>query len=167
MQFIVPIIAAIILYFVFRKQEKQRREHLRKYPVYRFKQPLDSWNGKLGDIKFKCTRKDVGAVIFAVKPDIGSTAYGDTENYIAIRDDGKELGIIPRKKLTGYKEWCHGNVCTGIGVIHYDEPTNELWADISVLSASTSDEDAETAFSQYLAWVEEHFGSSYIQERYR
>ncbi len=166
MHFLIPIFAALILYLILGKKIKQEREFNKKYPVYCFNQSFNTWNGKLDDIKYKCNRDDKGVVIFAVRHD-DSIDNPEEDVFIVIRDDGKELGRIPRKETVRYKEWSKGNVCTGIGIIHYDETMNKLWADISVLDSEVSDEDSEKAFRQYIEWAEHQFGSTYIPDRYR
>lgn len=167
MHLIIPAIITLIILLILSKKNVLHRKNdvSSRYPVYRPNSSVNVWETKLSGITYKCTRDDVGVVVFAVKPHEDDELA--KESMVVIRDDGKVLGEIAEKELKTYNEWSHGEVCTGIGLINYDEVSNSLWCDMMILGPDVNDVETEGEFKKFLSWVDENYSSEYIPERYR
>ena len=162
---IVAIICAPLLYYVAVYREKKQREAWEhQYPPYRMSASEPVWQTRIANIRYQCNRDDIGVVIFAVKPEPNDY---NADSMSIIRDDGKLLGFIRKREAHRFNRWAGGEMCSGMGMIQYDEATNKLWADIFVFPPHADDEQVETYVKKYLEWVTDVYGAEYIPDRYR
>jgi len=163
---IVIIIFGPLLYYVAVYRDKKKREVWEsKYPPYRPSSSLGMYSMRVANIRYQCNRDDIGAVIVAVKADPDNSYHADSMS--VIRDDGKLMGFVAKREATRFNRWSGRDVCSGVGMILYDEPTHKLWADIHVFRPDTTDEQVEAEMHRFLQWVEHAYGADYIPERYR
>ena len=159
------IIVPFMFWLISHLNRKHRREWELRYPTFRAGEGINVWTGKLADIKYHCNPDDIGAVIFAVKSQTDAERH--EELMAVLRDDGKNLGRIARRKHSDYVEWSKGEVCSGVGLVLYDEASRHLWCNLTVYSSDTSDEQLEAEIHHFLDFVKDNYGEAYIPERYR
>ncbi len=164
--FIVIVICAPLLYYVAVYRDKKKRAVWEsKYPPYLPSSSLGMYSIRVANIRYQCNRDDIGAVIVAVKSDPDNGYNADSMS--VIRDDGKLVGFVSRREASRFNRWSRRDVCSGVGMILYDEPTHKLWGDIHVFRPDTDDELMEAEMRRFLGWVERVYGADYIPERYR
>lgn len=171
---LIAIIIVPIAYFIITSHDRKRlREWNAKYPVYAPDSHLNIFQIDISDIKYQCNKDDIGVVIFAVKP---NDCVNETENiwsecnrstFSVIRDDGKLLGTIPYKSQKKYIDWSKNRVCTGFGMIQYDDATNRLWCHLYIFSPDISNTYISREIQLYLSWISTTYNTELIPYRYK
>ncbi len=167
------ICSPLIYYIALRIDKKQREEWNKKYPAYTPTPSLHMFQIKLADIKYHCNKDDIGVAICIVRnsgkqqEDLDNAPLSSsTSSYMVIRDDGKQIGVVPKRMADKFAAFSNNDTCTAFGMVQYDKKSNKLWCDLNVFQPVTDNEAITAEIQTYINWVQRVYGIEFVPERY-
>ncbi len=167
------ICSPLIYYMALRLDKRQREKWNQKYPAYTPTPSLHLFQTKLADIKYHCNKDDIGIAVCIVRKNEkkqdgldDAPLSSSTSDYMVIRDDGKQIGVLPKRMAGKYTEFSNDDTCTAFGMVQYDKKSNKLWCDLNVFQPDAGNETVTKEIQTYIQWVQRVYGIEYVPERY-
>lgn len=117
----------------------------------------DEWHTYIAGLPHHASKYDIGGFTGWIENDSLNTH--DSKAMAIYNSAGKQLGYIPAKELTDYRDWSDAKPLPCMGFIYEDE--DHLRGRVKIL-LPCNEEFLQTEFNRYAQWVYDNYGVEYL-----